>query len=633
MIKLQSIGQGRVVQRLGLIPIQTRTTSRVISRPTSIIHHFQSNSISSSTPRNMENSSIAVPQTGARPVESDPSSIPVPVIKVNEGKARGYEFYKNVLKSPKYVVAPMVDGSELSWRMLSRLYGAELCYTPMIHSALFSDPRQVKYTHEQFDLQADEEGHPALDRPLIVQFCSNHPQTLLKAANIIVHHHSSKTSGDGNGIGNGADRVVDGVDLNLGCPQGIAKKGKYGAFLMDHLELISELIKNLDLNLEVPVTAKYRRFDDVEKTESYTQRLIEAGSQMISIHGRTREQKGQFTGLADWEMMRRAVECSHGRGIPILGNGNILISSDVTDMMEYTGADGAMVAEGNLYNPAIFAPLNQDFMVRYRDCLPDRFKLGLDRVDEEFKDPTGLLGTIDSLLEFPNSTKVARQYLCICATLVTRTATSAIKGHLHKLFRAVFDTGRYDDLRTLLAQISWASTIDPSSGDNNLSKKKTDRAGYEAVLERFQDVVTQIKLRLEEDRRTGLLDEGQIDMSLKRREGETTPGFLERLRVPYSRCQPHVRALAGVPTGDGVVEGGSTELVGCANPGCVNSGAAKCAFKLCKSCCSARSLDESAAVCEVHLRRAQLEKEKRKIKSERRKNKNCSTAKRAKLCQ
>ncbi|POW11643.1 hypothetical protein PSTT_05166 [Puccinia striiformis] len=343
--------------------------------------------------------------------------------------------------------------------MLSRLYGAELCYTPMIHSALFSDPKQVKYTHEQFDLQADEEGHPALDRPLIVQFCSNHPQTLLKAA---------------------TSSVVDGVDLNLGCPQGIAKKGKYGAFLMDHLDLISELIKNLDLNLEVPVTAKYRRFDDVEKTESYTQRLIEAGSQMISIHGRTREQKGQFTGLADWEMMRRAVECSHGRGIPILGNGNILI-------------------------------------------------IGLDRVDEEFKDPTGLLGTIDSLLEFPNSTKVARQYLCICATLVTRTATSAIKGHLHKLFRAVFDTGRYDDLRTLLAQISWASTIDPSSGDNNLSKKKTDRAGYEAVLERFQDVVTQIKLRLEEDRRTGLLDEGQIDMSLKRREGETTPGLINEL--------------------------------------------------------------------------------------------------------
>ncbi|KAI9616183.1 hypothetical protein KEM48_005442 [Puccinia striiformis f. sp. tritici PST-130] len=514
----------------------------------------------------MENSSIAVLK-----LEHDPSSQIHPV-------------YQSPSADGRWLRTFLADAIPTIW--------GRICYTPMIHSALFSDPRQVKYTHEQFDLQADEEGHPALDRPLI---------TLLKAANIIVNHSSKITSVSVvmvlvlGRIGSSMAWI-----LILGCPQGIAKKGKYGAFLMDHLDLITELIKNLDLNLEVPVTAKYRRFDDVERTESYTQRLIEAGSQMISIHGRTREQKGQFTGLADWEMMRRAVECSHGRGIPILGNGNILISSDVTDMMEYTGADGAMVAEGNLYNPAIFAPLNQDFMVRYRDGLPDRFKVGLDRVDEEFKDPTGLLGTIDSLLEFPNSTKVARQYLCICATLVTRTATSAIKGHLHKLFRAVFDTGRYDDLRTLLAQISWASTIDPSSGDNNLSKKKTDRAGYEAVLERFQDVVTQIKLRLEEDRRTGLLDEGQIDMSLKRREGETTPGFLERLRVPYSRCQPHVRALAGVPTGDGVVEGGSTELVGCANPGCVNSGAAKCAFKLCKSCCSARSLDESAAVCEVH---------------------------------
>ena len=134
-------------------------------------------------------------------------------------KLTGRQLY-NAIGQPKTIVAPMVDQSELAWRILSRRYGAQLCYTPMFHAKLFAT--QEKYRNSMWTTNLD--GNKDLDRPLVVQFCANDPDYLLQAAKLI-------------------ENECDAIDLNLGCPQGIARKGKYGAFLMDDWDLVYKLIK------------------------------------------------------------------------------------------------------------------------------------------------------------------------------------------------------------------------------------------------------------------------------------------------------------------------------------------------------------------------------------------------------
>jgi len=48
-------------------------------------------------------------------------------------KLTGYDFYKSI-GSPKFICAPMVDQSELPFRLLVRKYGCDLAYTPMINT-------------------------------------------------------------------------------------------------------------------------------------------------------------------------------------------------------------------------------------------------------------------------------------------------------------------------------------------------------------------------------------------------------------------------------------------------------------------------------------------------------------------
>jgi tRNA-dihydrouridine synthase 1 len=241
---------------------------------------------------------------------------------------KAWAWWKSI-GSPRWIVAPMVDQSELPFRLLCRANGSEAAWTPMFHSRLFAEDKNYR---------AEVWSSCPKDRPLIVQFCANDPAYLCKAAKML-------------------EGECDGIDINFGCPQRIAKRGYYGAFLMDNLPLVEKLVKELAESVKVPVTAKIRIFgssdEEVAKTISYAQMIERAGASLITVHGRTREQKDLSATRADWEVIKKVKE---SLSIPVVANGNIRDYQDAIRCLDYTGCQGVMSAESLLVDPALFSP-------------------------------------------------------------------------------------------------------------------------------------------------------------------------------------------------------------------------------------------------------------------------------------
>jgi tRNA-dihydrouridine synthase B len=138
------------------------------------------------------------------------------------------------------------------------------------------------------------------------------------------------------------------IDINMGCPvKKIAKKGG-GSGLIRDPELASRIVNTVAAAVSIPVTVKTRLGwcgSDADPV-SWCRQLESAGAQLLTLHGRTREQG--FKGSADWAAIaavKRALQ------IPVIANGDVNSPADALRCLEQTGADGVMIGRGSMGAP------------------------------------------------------------------------------------------------------------------------------------------------------------------------------------------------------------------------------------------------------------------------------------------
>jgi nifR3 family TIM-barrel protein len=158
------------------------------------------------------------------------------------------------------------------------------------------------------------------------------------------------------------------IDINMGCPvKKIAKKGG-GSGLIREPELAARIVEAVAEAVTIPVTVKTRLgWCDASAGEpavhdtavQWCRDLERAGAQLLTLHGRTREQG--FKGQADWDAIAAVKQALQ---IPVIANGDVNSADDALSCLTHTGADGVMVGRGTMGAPWLVGQIDAAFSGR-----------------------------------------------------------------------------------------------------------------------------------------------------------------------------------------------------------------------------------------------------------------------------
>ena len=224
-------------------------------------------------------------------------------------------------------VAPMAGVTDRPFRQLCRGFGAGYAVSEMVTS------RKDLWHTLKSSRFADHAGEPG---PIAVQIAGTDAAMMAEAA-----RHN-------------IDRGAQIIDINMGCPaKKVCNKWAGSALMQDEALALSivEAVVAACAPHGVPVTLKMRTgwCARVKNALGIARAAESAGVQMVTVHGRTREQG--YKGVAEYDTIA-AVKAA--LKIPVVANGDIDSPEKASAVLRATGADALMIGRAAQGRPWIF---------------------------------------------------------------------------------------------------------------------------------------------------------------------------------------------------------------------------------------------------------------------------------------